>query len=90
MEFIESILFLLLILLIITSLKANFFLFLCGSAIFLFFIIQLFFLSPIEIFSIVINSVLFNPIGLFILFCPLIIDTLIKNFKKMYQKGNSS
>jgi hypothetical protein len=86
MEFAESILFLLLILLLITSLKANIFLFLCGSAIFLFFIIQLFFLSPIQILAIVINSLLFNPIGLFILFWPLIFDILIRNLKKINQK----
>lgn len=84
MEFADSLIFLLLIILFVSSLKSNSFLIVFGSAVFLYFILNLFSFSPIEILNLVIRHILFNPIGFFILFSPLIVDTVVRFIKKKF------
>jgi len=86
MEFADSLIFLMLIILFVSSIKSNFFLIVVGSAIFLFFILNLFSFSPLEILTLVFNHLIFNPIGFLILFFPLIFDTLVRFLKKKFLK----
>jgi hypothetical protein len=57
-----------------------------GTVVLLYFIIQLFFMDPIEIIFSIGRFFLLNPIGLLILFVPLIIYALNQGLKK---KDNS-
>lgn len=86
MEFADSLIFLLLIILFVSSLKSNSFLIVFGSAVFLYFILNLFSFSPIEILTLVIRHILFNPIGFFILCFPLMLDTVVRLIKKKFVK----
>ncbi len=83
MEYIESFLFLILLLVYISTLKANTFIIIFSTAIYLFLILQLFSLNPIEIFSSFLSSLLRNPFGLFLLIIPLIIDLLHKGLRRL-------
>jgi len=83
MKFAESIILLFIIILFISSVKSNFFLIVFGSAMFMFFIFHLFSFSTLEILTIVIQYIIFNPIGFFILSIPVIFDTIIRVIKKI-------
>ena len=83
MEFLESVLFLFIILILLTTIKSNTFLIIFGGAIYLFFLFQLFFDDSIGIFSFSLNFILDNPWGLMILPVPLIVDILSRNIKKI-------
>jgi len=83
MEFADSLIFLFIIILFISSVKSNFFLIVFGSAIFMFFILHLFSFSSIEILVLVVQYIIFNPIGFFILSIPLIFDIVIRIVKKI-------
>ena len=86
MRFADSIIFLIIIILFISSVKSNFFLIVFGSAIFMFFIFHLLSFSTLEILTSVIHYIIFNPIGFLILSIPVVIDTFYRVFKKIKQK----
>ncbi len=81
MEYIESFLFLILLLVYISTLKANTFIIIFSASVYLFLIFQLFYLNPIEIISSLISKLLRNPYGFILLVIPLIIDTVYKGLR---------
>ena len=81
MNFTESILFLLIIVLFSSALKSNTFFIVLGAAIYLFFILQLASFNPIEILEAIANHIVFNPLGLLILFIPLILNAFFDFLK---------
>ena len=83
MEYIESFLFLILLLVYISTLKANTFLIVVGTTIFLFLFMLLFYLDPIEILTVFLNNIFSTPLGFFLLLVPLIINGLYKGLKKL-------
>ncbi len=84
MEILESFLFLIIILIYLSTIKANTFFLVFGAAIYLFFIIQLFFFDPFEVLSTFIKNIFINPLGFFLLLVPLAIHILIKGLKKIW------
>lgn len=86
MDFVQSVIFLFLIVLFLSMLKSNIFLLVFGSTIFIYFILQLFSFDPIEILTIAMNDILINPVGLVLLIIPLTIDSLIRIIKKFKLK----
>lgn len=89
MEYIESFLFLILLLVYVSTLKTNTFIIIFSTAIYLFLIFQLFYLNPIEIFSSLLTNLLRNPYGFILLIIPLIIDVLYKGLRGLiaYRKN---
>ncbi|MBA7527204.1 hypothetical protein ES705_19379 [subsurface metagenome] len=83
MEYLEAFFFLMLLLVYVSTLKANTFFIVFGTTIFLFLIMQLLYLDPIEILSGFLNSIFNNPLGFFLLLVPLIIDGLYRGLKKI-------
>ena len=81
MEYIESFIFLILLIVYISTLKANTFVIIFSTAIYLFLIFQLFYLNPIEIFSNLLSNLLRNPYGFILLIIPLLIDVLYKGLR---------
>ncbi|MFX1419324.1 MAG: hypothetical protein ACFE9N_10430 [Promethearchaeota archaeon] len=86
MDFVNSLFFLLLILALLWVIKLDLFFMVFGTVVLLYFIIQLFFMDPIEIFFSIGSFFLLNPFGVLILFVPLIIYALNLGLKK---KDNS-
>ncbi len=86
MDFVQSVIFLFLIVLFLSMLKSNIFLLVFGAVIFIYFILQLFSFDPIEILTITMNNILINPLGLVLLIIPLTIDSLIRIIKKFKLK----
>ncbi len=82
MDFFNALIFLLILLILLVSIKADFFFLIFGLVLLIFFVISLFFMSPLEIISSVISFIVLNPIGLVLLFVPLIISLLSKFLKK--------
>lgn len=83
MEYFEAFILLMLLLVYISTLKANTFFIVFGTTIFLFLIMQLFLLDPLEILSVFLNSIFNNPFGFFLLLVPLLIDGLYRGLKKI-------
>jgi len=82
MEYLESIFFLIILLVYASTLKASTFFIVFGSIIYLFVISQLFYLDPLEILSVFFQDLLKNPFGFLLLFVPLMIDGLCRVLKK--------
>lgn len=82
MEYLESIFFLIILLVYASTLKASTFFIVFGSTIYLFIISQLLYLDPLEIFSNFLQDLLKNPFGFLLLFIPLMIDGFYGVLKK--------
>ncbi|MFX1316403.1 MAG: hypothetical protein ACFE9T_11105 [Promethearchaeota archaeon] len=83
MEFIDSLLFLFVLLLFLWAIKADFFFIIFGIATFLYFIIILFYSNPVEIMLAVIYFIFMNPLGLILVFIPLILYSINVGIKKL-------
>jgi len=83
MEYFEAFVFMMILLVYISTLKANTFLIVFGTTVFLFLYMLLFYLDPIEILSVFLNNIFSNPLGFFLLLVPLIIDGLYKGLRKL-------
>jgi hypothetical protein len=81
MEYLESIFFLIILLVYASTLKASTFFIVFGSTIYLFIISQLLYLDPFEILSSFLQDLLRNPFGFLLLFVPLGIDGLFRVLK---------
>lgn len=82
MEFLDSLLFILILLILLWTIKADFFFIIFGIASFLYFLIVLFSYNPLEIILSIFNFIFSNPLGLVIFFIPIIIYSIAKNIKK--------
>lgn len=82
MEFYDSILFIFFILILLWVIKADFFFLIFGIAAFIYFLILLFVEDPLTIIISMIEFVFFNPLGLILIFIPLIIYILIKMIRR--------
>lgn len=82
MKFLDAVLFLMILLVLLWSIKADFFFMFFGTAILLYFIIQLFFMNPFEILLSLLNFMFLNPLGFLLLFIPLIINIIYHYRKK--------
>lgn len=89
MEFLDALLFLVILLVIIWSVKADFFLVIFGFAILFFFLIQLFFMNPVDILIAIGSFIILNPLGFVLLFIPLVISFSKYGLKKLYHRINS-
>lgn len=90
MEFLDSLFFLVILLLIIWSIKADLFFVIFGFAVFMFILFQLFFMNSLDIIISISNFILFNPFGFFLLFIPLIISIIKYFLEKLYHKVKSN
>jgi len=82
MKFLDAVFFLMILLVLLSSIKVDLFFLLFGTAVLLFFIVQLFFQEPLEIILDLIDFIFLNPLGFILLFVPLIISTIHNFFKK--------
>jgi len=82
MELFDSILFIFFILILLWVIKADFLFIILGIAAFLYFLIILFSENPLEITFSILNFILLNPLGLFLIFVPLILYILKISMKK--------
>jgi len=89
MQFLDSLLFLIILLVIIWSIKADLFFVIFGFAIVIFILFQFFFMDPFNILISISNFILFNPFGLFLLFIPLIVSIFKYIFEKLFHKIRS-
>jgi hypothetical protein len=87
MEYVEAFFLLMLLLVYISTLKANTFFIVFGTTIFLFIIMQFLYLDPIEILSVFLTSIINNPFGFFLLLVPLIVDGLYRGLKRIFRKA---
>lgn len=78
----ESILFVFFILILLWIIKADFLFIILGIAAFLFFLIILFSENPLEITIAILNFLFLNPLGLLIIFTPLILYLIKEGLKK--------
>lgn len=78
----ESIFFILFILILLWFIKADFFFIILGIAAFLFFLIIYFSKSPLEIILSILNFLFLNPLGLLLIFIPLILYLVREQIKK--------
>lgn len=78
----ESILFVFFILILLWIIKADFLFIILGIAAFLFFLIILFSEDPLEITFAILNFLFLNPLGLLIIFIPLILYLIKEGLKK--------
>lgn len=83
MNFLNSLLFLLLLLAFLWTIKADLFFMIFGTVILLYFITQMFFMDPLEILFSVGEFFLLNPFGVFILFIPLMIYGIYWGIRKI-------
>lgn len=88
MEFLDSLLFLIILLVIIWSIKSDLFFVVFGFAVFIFILFQLFFTNPFEIIVSISSFILLNPFGFFLLFIPLIISTTKYLLEKLYHRND--
>ena len=86
MDFFNSLIFLIILLLLLVSIKADFFFIIFGLVIFCYVIISLFLMDPYEIFFSIVSFIFLNPIGFTIIFIPLIINYVYK-FLSKYRKS---
>ncbi len=82
MELFDSILFIFFILILLWVIKADFLFIILGIAAFLYFLIMLFSENPLEITFSILNFILLNPLGSFLIFIPLILYVLKESMKK--------
>lgn len=82
MDFFNSLIFLLILLLLLVSIKADFFFILFGLVIFCYVIISLFLMDPYEILFSVVSFIFLNPIGFTIIFIPLVVNYIHKFLSK--------
>lgn len=82
MKFLDAVFFLMILLVLLWSIKADFFFMFFGMAILLYFIIQLFFMNPFEILLSLLNFMFLNPLGFLLLFIPLLINIIYHYHKK--------
>ena len=87
MQFLDSLLFLLILLVLLWSIKADLFFVVFGFAILLFFLIQLFFMQPLDILLSIVNFMFLNPAGFILLFIPLIISLIKYVIKKKFSQN---
>ncbi|MHA2006857.1 MAG: hypothetical protein ACXABO_04210 [Promethearchaeota archaeon] len=83
MEYLESIFFLLILIVYVSTLKANTFLIIFGAAVYIILIMQLLNLEPMAILSSFLHDILGNPFGFFLLFVPLGFEGLYRGLKKI-------
>ena len=89
MNLIESFLYLIVLVLVLSSIKVSIFFVIIGGAIYLYIILQLFLLDPLNHSLSIVTTILSNPIGLLPLLIPLLIHWVVKFFKKKhYSKKN--
>jgi len=84
MKFLDSLLFLVVLLVLLWSIKADLFFLIFGTALLVFFLIQLFFMNPIDILISIGSFILLNPTGFIFLFIPLIISSIKYLIRKIY------
>lgn len=82
MEFFDSVLFIFFILILLWLIKADFLFLILGIAAFLYFLIILFSENPLQITFSILNFLFMNPLGLFLIFVPLILYILKEGVKK--------
>lgn len=85
MDFFNSLIFLLILLMILVSIKADFFFIIFGLVILFYVIIKLFLMDPYEILFSVVSFIFLNPIGFTIIFIPLIINYIHKFLSKYFK-----
>ena len=83
MEYIESIFFLLLLIVYVSTLKASTFFIIFGAAVYIILIMQLLTLEPLAILSSFVHDILRNPFGFFLLLAPLGFEGFYKGIKKL-------
>ena len=83
MEYLESIFFLLLLIVYVSTLKANTFFIIFGATVYIILIMQLLNLEPISILSSFLHDILKNPSGFFLLLVPLVFEGLYRGVKKL-------
>lgn len=88
MKFLDAVLFLIFLLVLLWSIKSDLFFMLFGTAVLLYFIIQLFFMDPLEILLSLVEFIFLNPLGFIILFIPLVISIIDYIRKKIKSKKN--
>lgn len=86
MEFLDSLFFLIILLVLLWSVKADLFFVVFGFAVLIYFLFQLFFIDPLEILFSIASFLLLNPAGFILLFIPSIISILKYITTKIYQK----
>jgi hypothetical protein len=86
MEFLDSLLYLTILLVLLWSVKADLFFVVFGFAVLIFFLFQLFFIDPLEIIFSIVSFILLNPAGFLLFFIPSIISILKYIIKKIHQK----
>jgi len=85
MDFFNSLIFLLILLILLVSIRADFFFLIFGLVVLIYFVVSLFFMSPLEIIISMLSFIVLNPAGLLLLFIPIIIS-IINKFLKNYLK----
>jgi hypothetical protein len=88
MNFLNSLLFLGLLLSFFWIIKADLFFMIFGMALLLYFVINSFFVDPFEILFTIGQFIFTQPLGLLILFIPLIIYGIDKGIQKLKPKKN--
>ena len=83
MEYLESIFFLLLLIVYVSTLKANTFFLIFGATVYIILIMQLLNLEPISIISNFLHDILRNPSGFLLLLVPLAFEGLYRGLKKL-------
>lgn len=88
MEYIESFFFLILLVVYISVLKANTLFIVFGAAIYIFVMMQLLYLDPLEILLDFVHNIAVSPFGFLLLLFPLIINSIYSSIKKfLIKKG---
>lgn len=83
MLFFDLIFFLVLLLALIWSIKADLLFMILGTVIVIFLIFQLFLINPLEVFTFLLLFVFSNPLGLLIALIPLIVVSINYLIKKL-------
>lgn len=89
MDFLNSLLFLLLLLAFVWIIKADLFFMIFGTVILLYFIIQMLFMDPLEVLFSIGGFLLLNPFGFIILFVPLLVYGIFQGLRKKYYSKKS-
>lgn len=82
MELFDTILFIFFILILLWVIKADFLFIILGIAAFLYFLIILFSENPLAVTFSILNFILLNPLGLLLIFTPLILYVLKEGMKR--------
>jgi len=83
MEYLESVFFLLLLIVYVSTLKANTFFIIFGATVYIILIMQLLNLEPISILSSFLHDILGNPFGFSLLLVPIAVEGLYRGLKKL-------